>query len=57
MDKNDSGLSTEYAEEKPTDTSSENTQVIEERVEEEPQYNIAKPTRRYIRGFISKDED
>lgn len=58
MDKNDGGFSTEYVEEKSTDTSSETTQVVEEeKVEEETQYNIAKPTRRYLRGSISKNED
>ena len=58
MDKENSGFSEEYIGGKSTDTSSETTKVIEEeKVEEETQYNIAKPTRRHLRGSISKNED
>lgn len=57
MDKSDGGFSEEYAGEKSTDTKSAPAKEPKEEKTEEVQYNIAKPKRRYIRGFISKDED
>lgn len=58
MVKNDDDFSKKYTVDKSTDTSSETTEEKkEEKVEEEVLYNIAKPTRRYVRGIISKDED
>ncbi len=56
MDKEDRGFSKEYAGTAPTDTVSEPTKKEEEEKEkeEETKYNIAKPTRRYLRGSISK---
>jgi hypothetical protein len=57
MDKENSGFSKEYDVASSTDTVSEPTKKEEEeKIEEETKYNIAKPTRRYLRGSISKNE-
>lgn len=57
MDKEENGFSKEYAGTSPTDTVSEPAKAKEgKKTEEETKYNIAKPTRRYLRGSISKNE-
>lgn len=58
MVKNKGVFSKEYTPEKSTGTSSGSVdEEAERKAEEETQYNIAKPKRRYIKGIISKDED